>query len=454
MGGYRIPYVSRPYGGDSRIPEMMLRAGNVQAEARYRNAENLGGLISGAGQAVGGALDEQSKAKQKAERDHAWVEAIQSGQLDDPKTGLLTAVKLFGNEGLGQYNAYLQAKKLSQGEVKNPQEAQLYLGNMAKKLATLDDGAIAKLWPAIAPLGKSAGLPVPDQYTPEFRPQLESFAALGDKEATPKTREIRLRNPDGSESVQVVEDKPGFSGTSAPEPPKPVRPQVVGRALVGDAGNVIYRDPEPAREPGSEPLETVIENGVAVYRPRSQAVGKPAASTRERAATGQERNVLAFYNRAQKAVEDIAPLEEKIANSGLMDQARLEYGGNLMQSAEQQQYRQAQRAFTEARLRKESGAAIPPEEYKNDARTYFQQPGDSPEVVAQKHAARQVVLDGLRYSSGKAYDEYYGEPAPTPKNQGQGGSGAKAAPAIGSVVKGYKFKGGDPADKANWEKVQ
>jgi hypothetical protein len=28
------------------------------------------------------------------------------------------------------------------------------------------------------------------------------------------------------------------------------------------------------------------------------------------------------------------------------------------------------------------------------------------------------------------------------------------APEVGSIKKGYRFKGGDPADEKNWEKVQ
>jgi hypothetical protein len=27
------------------------------------------------------------------------------------------------------------------------------------------------------------------------------------------------------------------------------------------------------------------------------------------------------------------------------------------------------------------------------------------------------------------------------------------APAVGTVMQGYRFKGGNPADKNNWEKV-
>lgn len=125
--------------------------------------------------------------------------------------------------------------------------------------------------------------------------------------------------------------------------------------------------------------------------------------------TGSQETNLGFYNRGKDALEAIAPLEEQIANAGLKDQLQLEYAPNLLQSEEQQIYRQAQRQFTEARLRKESGAAIPDAEYQNDARTYFAQPGDTAETLARKKAAREQVLDSLAVSSGRAYDDYYGQ---------------------------------------------
>lgn len=34
-----------------------------------------------------------------------------------------------------------------------------------------------------------------------------------------------------------------------------------------------------------------------------------------------------------------------------------------------------------------------------------------------------------------------------------GGAQPKRAPSPGTVMNGYKFKGGNPNDKANWEKV-
>lgn len=133
-----------------------------------------------------------------------------------------------------------------------------------------------------------------------------------------------------------------------------------------------------------------------------------------KAVTGAERQTLAFYNRAKEASEALAQggLEERVSKQNGMGALWGQYAPNIAQTKDQQLYRQAQRAFTEARLRKESGAAISTQEYENDGRIYFAQPGDSPETIAQKQKARQAVLDGLKFSAGKAYSEFYGEDTP------------------------------------------
>jgi len=172
--------------------------------------------------------------------------------------------------------------------------------------------------------------------------------------------------------------------------------------------------PKETKEPKSESLVLVEgPDGNPVYVRQSAAVGKrpPKSSPKEKPVTGAERGVLAFYNRAKTAEDTIGKLEGKMSRLSLARQAQLRYAPNVAQSPDMQVYRQAQRAFTEARLRKESGAAIPQGEYDTDAQTYFAQPGDAPDTVKAKKAARKAVLDGLKYSSGKAYDEFYGEQA-------------------------------------------
>lgn len=151
-------------------------------------------------------------------------------------------------------------------------------------------------------------------------------------------------------------------------------------------GNVTFMTPEEVRARGGVP--------------------KPKAEPKPRLVTGAERSAMNFYNRALEGDGVAKPLEENIAKMGLAGQARLEYAPNPLQSADNQMYRQAQREFTEARLRKESGAAIPLAEYQNDAQTYFAQPGDGPEIIKQKQAARATILAGLKNEAKRALAEF------------------------------------------------
>jgi len=184
--------------------------------------------------------------------------------------------------------------------------------------------------------------------------------------------------------------------------------------------------------------------GTPIWVRESDAVGKPAAQA-ARAVTGQERQALAFFNRAKEAHETIATLEEAIGKMSLAGQARLQMAPNWLQSPENQAYRQAQRAFTEARLRKESGAAIPTHEYENDAKTYFAVPGDTPAIIEQKRQARETLLDGLAFTAGKAYDEFYGEPRP---RRGQPAAAPKTTtPASPAKPSGPKARAGEHVEE-------
>jgi hypothetical protein len=69
-------------------------------------------------------------------------------------------------------------------------------------------------------------------------------------------------------------------------------------------------------------------------------------------------------------------------------------------SAEQQQTEQARRNFVSAVLRKESGAAIGVDEYKNEERKYFPQAGDTDKVIQQKQKARELAIEALKAQAG------------------------------------------------------
>ena len=69
-------------------------------------------------------------------------------------------------------------------------------------------------------------------------------------------------------------------------------------------------------------------------------------------------------------------------------------------SPEQQQVEQARRNFVSAVLRKESGAAIGVDEYKNEERKYFPQAGDTDAVIKQKQKARELAIEALKAQAG------------------------------------------------------
>lgn len=71
-------------------------------------------------------------------------------------------------------------------------------------------------------------------------------------------------------------------------------------------------------------------------------------------------------------------------------------------NANQQKAEQAQRDFVNAVLRQESGAAIGETEFQNARQQYFPQPGDGPEVIAQKANNRQLAIQGFEANAGRA----------------------------------------------------
>jgi len=95
--------------------------------------------------------------------------------------------------------------------------------------------------------------------------------------------------------------------------------------------------------------------------------------------------------------------------------------GNFFAAPETQKALQAQRDFVNATLRQESGAAISNSEFENAQKQYFPQPGDTPEVIAQKAANRATVIKGFARQAGpnggRDVAEVYNAPYAAPQVQ-------------------------------------
>lgn len=153
-------------------------------------------------------------------------------------------------------------------------------------------------------------------------------------------------------------------------------------------------------------LGMVIDTRGGTARPVLGPDGKPIGPKIGSGSLNQEQaNALTFATRMQAADGILADLAKNGTTqlgmvhrvAGMLpivgDAAAAATNGT--QSAAQQQVEQAQRDFINAVLRRESGAAISSGEFANGAQQYFPQPGDKPEVIKQKSAARARVIQGM-----------------------------------------------------------
>ena len=153
--------------------------------------------------------------------------------------------------------------------------------------------------------------------------------------------------------------------------------------------------------------------------PRDPSAPAPARNIRP---TTDQNNAAGFYDRmiAANAVLDdptaVAAAQDYVGKA----KANLPLGiGNYLATPDYQRFDQAQRDFVNAVLRKESGAAISEGEFANASKQYFPQPGDGPEVLAQKARNRQTAVAAMKRTAAGALQQ--GQPQAQPAYPGADG---------------------------------
>ena len=145
----------------------------------------------------------------------------------------------------------------------------------------------------------------------------------------------------------------------------------------------------------------------------AQALGVPYGTTETQAVamgktpkktpTQAQETTALYANRLQQAEDVFTGIEQYLKNLSTTGQFLQDFSPNFLQSANYQSFVQAKRNFINATLRRESGAVISPTEFANGDKQYFPQPGDKPQVLAQKKANRELVTRGFIQGAGDAY---------------------------------------------------
>lgn len=112
---------------------------------------------------------------------------------------------------------------------------------------------------------------------------------------------------------------------------------------------------------------------------------------------GQSKDTV-YATRAEGALPILDQYEQELAQLGerALDADPTGIVRGRLQSPEYQMAQQAGNEFLQAILRKDTGAAITEGEQLLYGRAYLPQPGDGPEVIAQKRQSRRRALEAIK----------------------------------------------------------
>lgn len=130
-----------------------------------------------------------------------------------------------------------------------------------------------------------------------------------------------------------------------------------------------------------------------------------AATEKEKKPTEAQFNTGGFARRLEQAEQEFKDLTTKGFNrAGVLNTAAAHLPEGLQNQMTKRQD-QAERNFVNATLRRESGAAISPSEFREAEAQYFPRINDGPDVLAQKERNRKQILETLRAAAGPALEK-------------------------------------------------
>jgi hypothetical protein len=223
----------------------------------------------------------------------------------------------------------------------------------------------------------------------------------------------------------------------------------------GDGPRLLVSRPK-AVDPMKALQEKKLRNDIAE---QEQKLSSPGGNSTE-----SERTAGFLASRLADSLKNLTAISGRSPEAGkpnLMESAaeRIPYtdgaAANLVRSADRQQVIANQLDILDAALTLGTGAAYTREQLENYRSTYFPQLLDKPDTVTSKRQKLISLLTAAKIKAGRAAPPELDAALEAAKRQfGVSGSQPVTAPKVGEIRKGYRYKGGNPANPQSWEKAQ
>lgn len=344
-----VSYVPRPYVRGGSLGELLRLRGQHAAEAELRGGQIQAELWSNLGNTIGQTIQGISKERQdapirarQAEMDeialtNARRERDAGDRLNRQDTAFMALFDKFpdGNipprETMSIYGPQ-RGMQIAQGLTafgelasKKDTNARETAGRLAIGMTALSPEMQRMMWPRVRAAAIEGGLgdaqTIPETLDPSFLNGVIGWSR-GElpQTAAPKTREIRVRNADGSESIQIVEDTPGQAFTSAAPQPDNLDDAIFAAVRSGDRTEVQRligikgQVAAAGRAPNEPDFEWVLRNGEAtqIHKGTAQQGDVPYRPPQSTSETAQDRQRTARTDAARDFLGRLNELRSKI----------------------------------------------------------------------------------------------------------------------------------------------
>lgn len=413
------PYMYQP-GGD-RIVDLIMHQGNAQAANSLRQGDIWSSTANNLGQIAGQYIQQRQQQKAEEQRNRAIWDIINDPQAQDPKTMYKSLFQVAGPEVAGQYTEAMVSFQTmtDKADEANISKAQ----KVAGVLASMPPDMFAQAWPTahakLDPIAQQLGFPLPAEPTPDIQQLLGRVAGQKPAELIKLNENERLLDPTGTKVLQEA----------APDAPKaPSTQNINGRVMQFNPQSGKYdidlgtSDAELTRRAVDARIGAVEERQIRAEERRAERDEQKAADNASLVGKQTKEQVSAAFAAMKDALTEV----EKYSGSA-------SFTSPLEAKNAREQYDATAMAFAATLSRATGDTRIS----DTDRRAYAQLTN----YTGIGSGALKVMRPDLIRKRLENAEKFF-----------QSAADAREGPKAGDVEDGYRFKGGDPGDRNNWEK--